>query len=549
MKLLASLMAGFAAAANGTARIYQRGTSTEVAYYQDFEGDTVVAATTEVDLDAYGSAKVYVDQYVRVIVKNSAGTTLYDYVDGDSASATELRSLAFNGTDYGTAAVAPGNPLTVKAAFDKLLTSFGTTDFNVLIGGSAVTLQSFVANSAGIYFNVQNPDYSGGAAGDGVTDDTDAIEDAIAAAAVSGGIVFFPAGTYVTTSEISVPENVILQGVGSGASIVYCDASGAEDVFSCSSADGSASRSFRDITIFKSSACSGAYVNCGDVETYFERCVIGGGTAPGGHVLLGDARKTVLDCTLNVTQDRSAVYSATKDDAELVMVDTRLVAQVGTWTTGFAVLDTGPLQVANCKFVNDSVTGTIRNIDARYGGTVIGCHFGDPTVGELLHCMLIPESGSGYVLTEGSNHFGDGTNPSYTKPFVLPSAVEYSDSLLSSLAERWLEVVDNSTTVTYPATYQEHGVWVVRKSSGGSTVTLVVPYPIAENQRMTIVFINKTASTFTLNVNDADGLLVSASAAVGNALAFNLQAATRVASDTTEPLQWVPCGNGIVNAA
>lgn len=53
-----------------------------------------------------------------------------------------------------------------------------------------------------------------GATGDGVTDDTIAIKAAIAAAfAAGGGVVWFPAGTYVTTDTLAVPRGVSLHGV------------------------------------------------------------------------------------------------------------------------------------------------------------------------------------------------------------------------------------------------------------------------------------------------------------------------------------------------
>jgi len=52
-----------------------------------------------------------------------------------------------------------------------------------------------------------------GAAGDGVTDDTTAIQNAITEATTNGGIVFFPPGTYLYSSNITVSSHVILLGV------------------------------------------------------------------------------------------------------------------------------------------------------------------------------------------------------------------------------------------------------------------------------------------------------------------------------------------------
>lgn len=64
------------------------------------------------------------------------------------------------------------------------------------------------------FYNVM--DY--GATGNGTTDDTAAINAAIAAAAPSsqptGNTVFFPAGTYLVSSALTVPAGVILEGTG-----------------------------------------------------------------------------------------------------------------------------------------------------------------------------------------------------------------------------------------------------------------------------------------------------------------------------------------------
>jgi len=62
----------------------------------------------------------------------------------------------------------------------------------------------------GAEFNVL--DY--GAVGDGITDDTTAIQDAIDAAAVLGGVVFFPANVYLVQSGITLKTKVSLRGEG-----------------------------------------------------------------------------------------------------------------------------------------------------------------------------------------------------------------------------------------------------------------------------------------------------------------------------------------------
>lgn len=59
-----------------------------------------------------------------------------------------------------------------------------------------------------------------GAVGDGVTDDTAAIQAALDAGA---NVVYVPAGTYRITATISIPENVIVYGAGRRAATIVVD--------------------------------------------------------------------------------------------------------------------------------------------------------------------------------------------------------------------------------------------------------------------------------------------------------------------------------------
>lgn len=61
------------------------------------------------------------------------------------------------------------------------------------------------------WYNVQAPPY--GAKGDGVTDDTAAINSALSAAnSAGGGIVYMPWGEYLVSGTLSIPPNVFLIG-------------------------------------------------------------------------------------------------------------------------------------------------------------------------------------------------------------------------------------------------------------------------------------------------------------------------------------------------
>ena len=78
-------------------------------------------------------------------------------------------------------------------------------------GAPAVTAPEGPADGV---FNVRGAAF--GATGNGVVDDTEAIQNAINAASVAGGTVYFPAGVYRTTRELMVrAPKVSLRGAGS----------------------------------------------------------------------------------------------------------------------------------------------------------------------------------------------------------------------------------------------------------------------------------------------------------------------------------------------
>lgn len=82
------------------------------------------------------------------------------------------------------------------------------------------TAASTYATWGAMVFNVKNPAY--GAKGDGTTNDTTAILNAVAAAAANGGgIVYLPAGTYLISSTIVVNgSNITVAGDGIRATVI-----------------------------------------------------------------------------------------------------------------------------------------------------------------------------------------------------------------------------------------------------------------------------------------------------------------------------------------
>jgi len=62
-----------------------------------------------------------------------------------------------------------------------------------------------------------------GATGDGITDDRQAVADAILSLDDEGGVVIFPNGTYLFNSSIQLKQNVVLRGNSSDSSVLLFD--------------------------------------------------------------------------------------------------------------------------------------------------------------------------------------------------------------------------------------------------------------------------------------------------------------------------------------
>jgi hypothetical protein len=73
------------------------------------------------------------------------------------------------------------------------------------------------------WINVKSAAY--GAKGDGVTDDTTAIQAALAAVGAGGNTVYFPAGTYLLSAGLAIPARTHLRGAGMGGTTLRKTAS------------------------------------------------------------------------------------------------------------------------------------------------------------------------------------------------------------------------------------------------------------------------------------------------------------------------------------
>lgn len=213
-------------APSGTFAITTHGTNTPGVAYSDFDCTTVMTSRS---LNSAGRATFYVTALVDVVVSNASGTAVDSFSEGISGALVNASSPNWTGTlANGTQGL--GGQLSLTEVQAELAESFGANNGYVRATGQVTDrlLKDELASirSANFpYYNVKDAAY--GALGDDANDDGPAIQAAISAAA-SGGVVFFPPGTYRISGGIAITiANVSLQGASSGASrIRYMAAAG-----------------------------------------------------------------------------------------------------------------------------------------------------------------------------------------------------------------------------------------------------------------------------------------------------------------------------------
>lgn len=209
--LVAPLVTGFSDAASGTAEFYSRGTSTlSSQVYSDVNGQTAV--TTHV-LDSRGRITRYVEEIVDVVVKNASGATVATWTEVVDARTVRMESAAFTGSNpNGNGQTIASGMTTLHSGFALYRESLGTDDGYVNINGTDYLIKNALASSSGVFYNVKT---GYGAVGNGTSNDTSAIQSAINAAAnAGGGIVFFPPGTYLITSALTISSTMGIQLLG-----------------------------------------------------------------------------------------------------------------------------------------------------------------------------------------------------------------------------------------------------------------------------------------------------------------------------------------------
>ena len=488
MHLLNGLLVGIPGAANGTAELYQRGTSTRATWYEDFEGHGADSSGADIDLGTYGEAVVYVAELVRVVVKSAAGVTLRDWVDGVSANCVEVRAAPFTGVDYDTAKSAAGNPTNLDSVLELWDDSAGGTDWEVGSGGTPI--EDAVSAVSGVFYNVK----AYGAVGDGVTNDRNAINSAnTAAVAAGGGTLFFPPGTYLIGSTMTMGATV--SWLGAGQSVVHVVVSNAAAVLTIRN-------TVQGISFENSVNISGPMVSAGAItaiDCRFGKAATGVNTAT-SLVSLGSntAPNRFIGCSFRPVGTSPTVLLSAADSQKVIV--TSCVVESSSAT---ATVDTPIFDAAGLQGVNYEVTGcAIGSTDSLWAGSsaLFSCDFSDatPQVWTVSGCIFAVGTGmaafsiigdADALLQESGNVtvISGGTGVPYRLASGSWSSGQYG---LASRIGYSINYATNSAVTIDTLSYSQ--VTITRTNNSAQTVTFTDAPP---GCRCTVVYYNNQVAT------------------------------------------------------
>jgi hypothetical protein len=322
-----------------------------------------------------------------------------------------------------------------------------------------------------------------GAAGDGTTNDTAAVQAAIDAATAAGGVVYFPAGTYLCDPLTLYPD-VSLYGEGLLLSIIQANSSG--NLLSIT--ETSLTRyhgTIRDLYIFGNSVGTNGIALQDIYQFNLDRVFIGSFTGAGLYLrgsLIGTIyRSEISNNAIGIDADDTA-----QADANLVsIVDTRFLSNT-TWAIKW--VDGTMLKLEGCDLeyngtVADANTGTIymSTGEVEIGLIINHCWF-ESNHGAALVVMSTPDVADTYH--EIRNCVLALNDPTYG--FYLEGASVAGTALISNIRQN----SPDSTGTVYYANGAGATMYLsyAEGSTGGSgTITTVTGHaPVTVSDTTTI---------------------------------------------------------------
>jgi len=436
MHLIAPLVAGVRGAEDGFARIFQRGTSTRATWYTDFEATASDSSGADISLDSNGGAEVYVNQLVDVTVLDVNGDIVREFTAGDAAPNVEVISESFTGTSYSGGSTGADKPTTLQAVLDRVKESFGTTNFNVLLGGVSTSMEDAVGGLP-TFINVKAAAY--GAVGDGVADDTAAINAALAAAG-SGGVVFFPHGSYLVSAGITMTTGANIMGTGMWSSIIVFSHATANCLTYGADLAAIGNLFIRDMAIITQTTGSGNLIHVSGAgrKVLVDNCRLApySGSAVSAPSSGSDVRVLIRSGEMVKGHTGNPLVSAVfaGADSQFSMVGTQLSLNGGFASSSDALVQVTYGSIVGCQFdLSTNASGTIYGVKApavefpQRPAVVVGCNFWCTGAAGTVNLF---QAGTINTVMDVGNDYGTGWTNVHAGS---PTAANSSSGVLSAL--------------------------------------------------------------------------------------------------------------------
>jgi hypothetical protein len=203
-------------------RAFDAGTSNASTIWSDAGKTTAI--TQPLVADANGVARFYGDNDYKITIHDTNDVLRYTWDNEKITADTGTMWQGNHGTALPSAvANAKGQPFSVIDA-SNILRSYNVnqnTSWQAIYSANTSGNQEFTSLVAKSYpwYDVTHSDW--GATGDGVTDDTTSIQNAINAAEAAGfGVIFLPGGTYKVTSLTVESSGIMIMGSGVDVSVI-----------------------------------------------------------------------------------------------------------------------------------------------------------------------------------------------------------------------------------------------------------------------------------------------------------------------------------------
>lgn len=503
MHLISALASGMVGGGSGYARLFLRGTSTRATYYTDFEGLSPVTSGADIALDGNGRTIAYVNTLVTVSVYSSAGVLLGTFTDGAASTAVEVRNAGFTGVNYQTGASAAGDPTNLDAVLSKWSTSAAAVDFNVEMQDVDMTLKSAFWKTRKM-FNVKDPTY--GATGNGLTDDYASINSAITAlVAAGGGVLYFPRGTYLISSPLSITlVPFLILGDGAGVTIL-AQFTGGGDLMTANNAN--------ILTImdmgFLTSVTASETITVIDSKLSIRNCKFSS-SVTAAMIYLSDSTATVKidSCLFLMTSTLArAVFSNVVGGSDVfceISDSTFNAGSAGAYAIGAnnGIVDGCGIGLSDCRFVVPAaaLSGSCFQVNPASGsgltGYATGCIF-EMNNGVMYCISAASDTCTGY-FHESGNSFQD--MDSAVQPLYFELSGDETGIILDSKASLVQAKTNTAAAVALDA--QSYGRFAIRQTSGAAlSISLSYTGPPGDEIDITVYNNRGGALAVTLDTN------------------------------------------------